>query len=186
MENEVAFKDVLNYINHAHNNKANCSIGLFVSDYYEDKSQETDQLIVKKPIISISSFTEDNEVYYDISFRFKSYNDADYKQIWKFICKYAERAKNESHRLEGGETLEKFAILSASIIPDQYNGKYFVNIDLPYAETFVRSENAYDGAASISFVCKDENFQIMRSDDDMIDPRSVEREAEQELMAETE
>jgi len=185
MKNEVTFKDVLDLINHAQDNdRANCSIGLFVSDYFEETSQETDQFIVKKPIVFISSFTEDNEVYYDINFRFKSYNDADYKQIWKFICKYAEKAKSESNRMENGESLEKIAILTMSILPDKYNGKYFVNIDMPYAETFERSENAYDGTASISFVCKDENFQILCSDDDVIDPRSIEREAEQELLAE--
>lgn len=184
MKNEVTYKDILDYINHAHNNRANCSIGLFVSDYFDETSQETDRFIVKKPIISISSFTEDNEVYYDIGFHFKSYNDADYKQIWKFICKYVEKAKSESIRMEKGENLEKISILTISVMPDKYNGKYFVNIDMPYAETFVRSENAYDGTASISLVCKDENFQILCSDDDMIDPRSIEREAEQEILAE--
>ena len=187
MKDEVTFKDVLNYINHAHNNKANCSIGLFVSDYFDEdpqNPQETDRFIVKKPIISISSFTEDNEIYYDIGFQFKSYNDADYKQFWKFICKYAEKAKSESDRIENGESLEKMAILTISVIPDEYHGKYFLNIDMPYAETFLRSENAYDGTASISLVCKDENFQILRSDDDMIDPRSIEREVEQELLTE--
>lgn len=184
MENVVTFKDVLDYINHAHNNKANCSIGLFVSDYFDGGSQETDQFMAKKPIVSISSFTEDNEVYYDINFQFKSFNDADYKQIWKFICKYAEKAKSESKRMDSGESLEKIAILTITLIPDKYNGKYFVNIDMPYAETFVRSENAYDGTASISWICKDENFQILSADDDMIDPRSIEHEAEQELLAE--
>lgn len=184
MNNDVTFKEILNYVNHEHNNKANCSIGLFVNVYSDEGSQEIDQLIVKKPIVAISSFMEDNEVYYDIGFQFKSYNDADYKQLWKFICKYAEKAKNENRRMESGEVLEKVTILTMSILPDKYNGKYFVNVDVPYAETFVRSENAYDDTASISFVCNDENFQILRSDDDMIDPRSIEREAEQELLAE--
>lgn len=184
MKKEVTFKDILDHINHGHNDRANCSIGLFVSDYSESGSQETERFIVKKPIVAISSFAEDNEMYYEINFRFKSYNDADYKQIWKFICKYAEKAKGESNRMDSGESLEKISILTVSVVPDRYNGKYFVTIDAPFAETFERFENAYDGTASISFVCKDENFQILRSDDDMIDPRSIEREAEQEILAE--
>lgn len=185
MSNEISFKDLLDHINKERNgSKTNCSVGLFVNDYYEDTSKEIENLIVKKPVVGISSFTEDNEVYYNINFQFKSYNDADYKQMWKFICKFVDKAKNESACLERGDTLEKIAGLTVTIVPEKYKGKYFVNIHLPYPETFSRTENAFDTSANISFICNDEGFQVLQSDDDVINPRSIEREVEQELLSE--
>lgn len=185
MLNEITFKDVLDCINKEHPiGKANCSIGLFLNEHYEETSKEVDSFVVTKPVVSISTLTEDNEVYYNISFLFQSYNDADYKQMWKFVCNYAGKAKNETLRLENGETLDKMYVLSLSIIPEKYKGKYFVYIQMPYAETFSRSENAFDLSASISFICHDKSFQIMSADDDVIDPLSIEREVEQEILSE--
>lgn len=185
MEEQVTFKEILDYINSGvETAKANCSIGLFVSDYYEETVKEIDNFIVKKPVVAISSFVEQNELYYNVSFRFKSYNDADYKQMWKFVCKFATKAKSESERLIAGESLEKVSVLSVSIVPEKYNGKYFAYINMPLYETLSCTEDAFSGTAEISFICEEKSFGLMYADDDVIDRRSVEQEAEQELAAE--
>ena len=117
---EVTFKELLDHINSgAEKNKSNCSIGLFLSDYYEDSIKENKNLILKKPVVAISSFTEDNELYYSVSFYFKSFNDVDYKQFWRFICNFTEKAKAEERLQVSGETLEKMSVFSVSIVPDK-------------------------------------------------------------------
>lgn len=185
MKNEINFKEILENINSGlEENKPNCSIGLFVKDYYEETTKDVAEFIVKKPMVKISSFVEDNELFYSISFHFKSFNDSDYKQLWKIICNFIEKSKREGERLTAGETLEKVSGLSVSVVPEKYNGKYFAYINMPYSETFSRRENAFDGTAEITFFCEEGSFGILSCDDDMIDRRSIEREAEQEIDAE--
>lgn len=186
MANEMSFKELLEHINNEHTDgRANCSIGLFVVEHSDETQKEIENFIVKKPIVSISSFAENNEWYYNVGFYFKSYNDADYKQMWKFLCRFVDKTKNEALRIEDGEVLEKITVLSISIIPDKFKGKYFVNVHMPFAETISRSEDAYDGTANISLICSEESLQALLSDDDIIDPRSIELEVESELLSES-
>ena len=187
MEKEVTFRTILDHINKSmEDNRANCSIGFFITDNYVDRSVDVENIVVKKPLITISSFIEDNNLYYNINLRFKSLNDADYKQIWKFICRFVNKAKHEGQRLQAGEDLEKVSSLSVSIVPELYKGKYFALADMPFPEMFTRFENAYDGIAEISFVCEEANFGILSADDDIIDRRSIEQEVMEELEAEDE
>lgn len=187
MNTEPTFKDLIAHINSAAEDfKANCSLGLFVSDYYDETVKEVDNFVVKKPVVNISSFAEENEIYYNVSFCFKSYDDVDFKQMWKFICKYTDKARSERELLQDGKELEKLSVLSISILPDLYKGKYSVYINMPLYETMSCSINAYDKSAVISVICDEESFGALASDEDIIDRRSIEREVEQEILAEIE
>lgn len=187
MSKEPTFKELLDYINGgADEAKANCSLGLFISDYYEENVKEVDNFVVKKPIVNISSFVDENELFYNVSFYFKSYDDIDFKQMWKFICRYANKVRVERQQLDAGKELEKVSGLSVSIIPEIYQGKYFAYINIPFVETMSCTENAFDKTAVISFICNEESFGILSSDDDLIDRRSIEREVEQEILSEME
>lgn len=193
MKNIPTFKELLDCINKgSQNGKANCTLGVFANEYFDgveneaEAFKEIDNLIIKKPIVEISSFIEDNEIYYNVRFCFRSYNDSDYKQLWKFICRHAEKAKREADQIEAGETISKVTMLSLSIIPDQYHGKHFAYINMPFWETITCSENAFDKSVVISLLCNDGSFAALSADDDLVDRRSVEREVEQELLAELE
>lgn len=187
MIKEPTFKELLAHINSAADDlKANCSIGLFVSDYYDETVKEVDSFVVKKPIINISSFLDENELFYTIQFCFKSYDDVDFKQMWKFICKYTEKAKSEREYLNSGKELEKISVLSISILPDMYKGKYSVYANMPLLETISCTTNAFDKSAVISVICTDEGFNALAADEDIIDRRSIEREVENEILAEKE
>lgn len=185
MIKEPNFKELLAHINSAADDgKANSVFGLFVSEYYDETVKEVDSLSLKKPIINISSFIEENEVYYNVEFCFKSYEDADFKQMWKFICKYMDKARVERRLLEEDAKLEKISVLSISILPELYKGKYFVYVNMPLLDTISCTMNAFDKTATISMLCADESLDALESDDDMIDRRSIEREVEQEIASE--
>lgn len=187
MNKEPTFKELLKLINKgAEYGKPNCSIGLFISEYHDDKVKEHDNFVVKKPVVNISTFLEDNELYYNVEFCFKSYEDVDYKQMWKYLCKYTDLMKRERESLEAGKELDKLLVLSVSILPEIYKGKYSIYINMPLLETISCSINAFDKSAVISFVCTEEGFGALKSDDDIIDRHSIEREAEQEILAEME
>ena len=51
-------------------------------------------------------------------------------------------------------------------------------------ESYKNKESAFDQNAEISFVCSEESFGILRSDDDVIDKSMIDNEVEQELRAE--
>ena len=193
MQTVPTFKELLDHINSAaKERKANCFVGFFVTEYKRTESpeaevgpgNEVDSFHVKKPVIEISSFTMDNDLFYEVNFHFKSYNDSDYKQLWKFLCRYAEKVKRESEELEAGAQLDKAAILSISIVPEKFRGKYFVYINMPFIDMATCSENAYDKTAKISFICAEESLSGAIADDDVIDPRSIAREVDDELLAE--
>ena len=187
MKKEPSFKELLAHINSAaENQKANCVFGLFVSEYYDENVKELKNLTIKKPIINISSFIEENEVYYNVEFRFKSYNDADFKQMWKFICNYCETAQHERFLAGNGEKLDKVTLLSLSILPDLYKGKYYIYINMPLLETISCTTNAFDKTTVISILCTDESLNALVADEDVIDRRSIEREVEQGILAEQE
>lgn len=187
MIKEPTFKELISHINSAaEQSKPNCSLGLFISEYFDEAVKEIDNFVVKKPIVNISSFIEDNEVFYNVEFCFKSYNDVDFKQMWKFICKYIDKARAERELLENGSETEKISILSVTILPELYKGKYSIYINMPLLETVSCSINAYDKTAVISLICNEESFGVLASDDDIIDRRSIEREVEQEILSEIE
>ena len=171
--------------------KVNCSIGLFMNDCYaeaeneEDAIKVYDSLMFKKPMISISSFIEDNELFYEVVFKFNSYEDADYKRMWNFLCQLSDKVKRERELFLAKRELEKMTSLSVSILPDQYDGKYFVFINMPLYETISTSVNAWDRSATISLICDEESLAGLIADDDLIDPQLIEREVEEELVAET-
>lgn len=193
MEYTPTFKELLDVINSAsESNKANCTIGLFANEYMDAPEgenggiREIDSLIFKKPVVAITSALEDNEIYYTVQFSFCSCNDSDYKQMWKFLCRHAERAKREADLLAADKKLDKVIALTLSILPDEYRGKYFVYVNMPFWEGISCTESAFDKSAVISLICNDESLMAMESDDDMVDQRSIEREVEQDLLAELE
>lgn len=184
MSKEPNFNELMELINGGTDGRANCSVGLFVGEAAPDDSvNEKDNFIVKKPIVNISPFVEENKLYYSVEFLFKSYDDTDYKQMWKFLCRHVEDVKRARQVLESGRKLESFPVLSISVIPDEYNGKYFAFINMPYDETLTRTEDAYEKAASISIFCEAEDFSLLVSDDDIVDKRGIEREVESEIDA---
>ena len=75
-------------------------------------------------------------------------------------------------------------MLSLSIIPDQYHGKHFAYINMPYWEMISCSENAFDKTAVISLICNDGSFAALSAEEDLVDRRSIEREVEKEILAE--
>lgn len=191
MDRTPTFNELLECINAGEEQgKANCAVGFFISEYAKgadetaDVVRDIDNFIVKKPVVSISSFLEDNQIYYDVRFRFRSCHDADYKQMWKLICKFAEKARREAEFMSGGAVLDKVTALAVSIVPDVYKGKYFVFINMPFTELISRNENAFDGSAEICLICDEESLGGLMADDDVIDRRYIEAEVEAELMAE--
>lgn len=191
MDRTPTFNELLECINSGKDQrKANCSVGFFISEYScgaEDSAQsgrDVDNFIVRKPIVSISSFLESNELFYDVRFQFRSFNDADYKQMWKLICRFAEKTKREAECLNAGEVLDKVTALAVSIVPEIYRGKYFLLVNMPFSELISRSENAFDGTAEISLICDEESLGALMADDDVIDRRYIEAEAEDEIIAE--
>lgn len=193
MSGVPTFKELVDHINSSVvERKANCSVGFFVTEYKKtddsepDPGKEVDSFNVKKPAINISSFIHDNEIYFEVSFYFNSYNDSDYKQMWKFLCRHADKVKREAERAEAGDELDRASILSVSIVPEKFRGKYFVYINMPFIDTVSCTENAYDKSVKVSFFCPEEGLSGAVADDDIIDRRSIERQAERELLAEAE
>lgn len=191
MESTPTYKEIIDCINNPPDEgKANCSLGFFVREYFAESeseaedSREVDSLYIKKPVVKISSFMEDQEVFHDIQFVFRSFNDSDYKQLWTFLCKFGEKTKRQGDLLAAGNTLNKAIALSASILPDQYSGKYYVHIAMPFTETISRTENAFDKSAVISFICPDVGFGAFVSDDDLVDRAQLNSEVLFELDAE--
>lgn len=177
------FQELLRIVNEgAEEDKRNCSLGLFVSEYLRDEedvekaTNEVEELIVKKPVVAISRFIEDNEVFYNIELRFRSYDDADYKQVWALLARFADKAKREAMMLEADAPPEKLTVFSFTIVPDVYNGKYYFYVHMPFTEFIQRTENAFDKTATISFLCDEAGFQGLIADDEVVDPRSIEDE----------
>ena len=190
MKQAPTFNELLDCINNPVDpGRANCSLGFFVMESFaesesnETTSKEIDSFFVKKPVVNISSFMEGNEIYREIRFLFRSLNDSDYKQLWKYLCRFSEIARREREQLEKGVVVEKATTLAISIVPDKYCGKHYAYVSMPYAETISCVENAFDRSAVISLICHDSGFGCLTADDDLIDRRYITLEVEQELQA---
>lgn len=182
------FQELLRIVNEgAKENKRNCSLGLFVSEYLRDEedaekaTNEVEDLVVRKPAVAINRLVEDNEVYYSIELRFHSYDDADYKQVWALLARFADKAKREAMMLDDAAPPEKLTVFSMTIVPDAYNGKYYFYVHMPYTEFIQRTENAFDKTATISFLCDEVGFQGLIADDADVDPRAIEDEVRMEV-----
>ena len=188
MDKKPDFYELLDVINSGSKDmKANCEIGLFAVECFKDAKteeeaeREINNFFVKKPIVDIRSFMDDNRIYYNLSFAFRSFDDSDYKQMKRFLCRYCEKAIVEAKMLEEKRDLEKITSLRISIIPEVYQGKYFMLMESPYWETISFNEYAFDKSATISFIFDEQDVFGYISDDDMIDRRSIEREVEKEI-----
>lgn len=188
MEHKPDFNELLDEINSGlEHMKANCEIGLFAVECFNgarneaEAEQEINNFFVRKPVVSISSFIEENKIYYNLKFVFQSYDDTDYKQMKRFLSRYTEKAVVEARMLQEGKVLDKITSIRISIIPEAYNGKYFLTLEAPYWETISFSEYPYDKSAAVSFVFDEQDVIGYIADDDMINRVSIEREVELEL-----
>lgn len=191
MESMPTFEDLLNVINGGSEDmKANCQIGLFAVEYMKDAQtendaeQEVNHCFLRKPVVLLEAFAEQNKLYYEARFVFRSCDDSDYKQMKNFICRYANTARAERRMLEDGRDLHKLTSLRMSIIPEKYHGKYYLTLDDPYWETVSFTELPFDQGATISFILAEDGVAGYIADDDVIDPRAIQREIDSEIEAE--
>lgn len=163
--------------------KKKTTIGLVYEMWNEDGSDElNDQLIISKPIINVSRFTENNEIYYCFEFNFKSNRDEDYKKMWFFLDRFARdsfEVKEEDTKVPG---------LTMTIIPDEFKGEYFVLASIPLVELIEKTEHAGFKNASISMYFEESTVKFLQNDPDTYNAsilqQEIIREYEQEQILE--
>lgn len=149
--------------------KKKTKIGLFYDLLGEDGStEEISKLYISKPIVNVSRLPDDNNnIYYCFEFVFRSHKDEDYKQMWRFLDKYATDSlsvKEEDTKVPG---------LAISIIPDALGGEYFILAEIPLVDMIEKTEVAGAQLASIRLYFMENSVQFLQNDPETYNLKSL-------------
>ena len=191
-EFEVKPRDIIDAINgFDETGKPKTSFGIFFENLKvsDDTHVSKNSIVIEKPEIDLFSFSdEEGNIYYKVSFLYKSVKDEDFKQQWALLQAFCLDANMVTE--ENIDSLEYLPVLTISLVPKKYGGEFFAlgrfTVGSTFIETIEKTEKAFDDSVSISIVFGEDEFEFMSTDPDMIDARSIENEVEAELEAEFE
>lgn len=161
--------------------KKKTKFGLFHEIWGEDGSVEAvDELYISKPIINVSRLPgQDNDIYYCFEFVFRSNKDEDFKQMWRFLDRFA----NDSIQVEDEAT--KVPGLTLSIFPDEFNGEYFILAEIPLVDMIEKMELAGVKFASIRLYFEESCVQFLQNDEETFNAKALRDEILREMESES-